>query len=56
MPLPIICSLADYLIKITALKQKLSSELETVSSETDIAIVTKVNNFKWEKHGNVKFK
>ena len=53
LPIPIICNLADYLIKLTALKQKLSSELETVSSETDIAIVTKVDNFKWKNHGSI---
>ncbi len=56
LPTQILCNLADYLIKLTSLKQKLSSELETVSSETDIAIVTKVDNFKWTNYENVTFK
>ena len=56
LPTQILCNLADYLIKLTALKQKLSSELETVSCETDIAIITKVNNFKWTNNKNIIFK
>lgn len=56
LPVQIICNLSDYLIKLTSLKQKLSSELETVSCETDIAIITKVNNFKWLNNKNIIFK
>ena len=36
LPKIILWDLADYLIKLTALKQKLSSDYETVSSETEI--------------------
>lgn len=56
LPTQILCNLADYMIKLTSLKQKLSLELETVSCETDIAIITKVNNFKWVNNKNIIFK
>lgn len=52
LPRQILCNLADSLIKLTALKQKLSIDLETVSSENDIALITKVNNLKWVKYTN----
>lgn len=45
LPRALLCDLANYLIQLTALKQKISSELETVSIETDIAVLTKANNF-----------
>jgi len=35
---------------LTALKQKLSLDLETVSSESDIALITKTGNLKWIKY------
>ena len=50
IPRQLICEFADSLIKLTALKQKLSLDLETVSSETDIALITKTDNFKWVKY------
>lgn len=50
LPTWILCDLADHLIKLTALKQKLSSEVETVSRETHVAGITKIDNFKWLKN------
>jgi len=50
MPRQLLCDLADSLIKLTALKQKLSYDLETVSSENDIAVITKSENLKWAKY------
>lgn len=52
VPRQILCDLADYLIKLTALKQKLSLNLETVSKESDILLITKSNNVKWIKTTN----
>lgn len=49
-------NLADYLIKLTALKQKFSSENETVSSETEIAFITKQNYFEWVQKENIIFR
>ena len=56
LPKMIIWDLADYLIKLTALKQKLSSDYETISSETEIAFINKTHNFKWVKNDNETFK
>jgi len=50
MPRQLLCDLADSLIKLIALKQKLSYDLETVSSENDIASITKSENLKWAKY------
>lgn len=50
MPRQLLCDLADSLIKLTALKQKLSYDLETVSSENDIAVITKSENLKRAKY------
>ena len=50
MPRQILCDLSNALIKLTALKQKLSIDLETVSSENDIVLITKANNLKWIKY------
>ena len=47
LPKQIHWDLANYLIKLTALKQKFSSDNETVSSETEIAFITKHNHFEW---------
>ena len=49
VPRQLLCDFADSLIKLTALKQKLSLDLETVSSESDIVLITKTDNFKWVK-------
>ena len=40
------------MIHITALKQKLSSEVESVGGESDVAMISKWNNFQWIKHEN----
>ena len=50
VPRQLLCDFADSLIKLTALKQKLSLDLETVSSESDMALITKTGNFKWIKY------
>ncbi len=46
LPHTILCDLAEYLIQLTGLKQKLFSELETVSIETDVELITKSKCFK----------
>ena len=56
LPKLILWDYANHLIKISALKQKFSSEDETVSIETEIAHITKHNGFEWIKKENVKFK
>lgn len=53
LPNSVLWELSAQLIKLTALKQKLSSEIETVSIETEIASITKVDNFKWIEHKNI---
>ena len=50
LPRQLLCDFADSLIKLTALKQKLSLDLETVSSESDIALITKANKLKWIRY------
>ena len=50
VPRQLLCDFADSLIKLTALKQKMSLDLETVSSESDMALITKTDNFKWIKY------
>lgn len=50
VPRQLLCDFAESLIKLTALKQKMSLDLETVSSESDIALITKTENFKWIKY------
>ena len=52
VPRQLLCDFADSLIKLTALKQKLSLDLETVSSESDMALITKTMNFKWIKQND----
>ena len=56
LPKNILWDLADYLIKLTALKQKLTSDYETVSRETKIAFIHKTKNFKWIKKEEETFK
>ena len=53
---PIQWDLANQLIKITALKQKFSSEIENVSSETEIVHISKKYGLKWIKKEDVNFK
>ena len=49
LPEWLICLFADLLIRLTAIKQKTSSEIESVSIESDILIISKVDDFKWIK-------
>lgn len=44
------------MIKITSLKQKFSFESETVSSETEIAFISKSNYFEWIRKEDEKLK
>lgn len=41
---------AELLIRLTAVKQKTSSEIESVSIESDILIISKTDFFKWVKN------
>ena len=50
LPRQLLCDFGDSLIKLTALKQKISLDLETVSSESDVALITKANNLKWIRY------
>ena len=50
VPRQLLCDFADSLIRLRALKQKLSLDLETVSSESNMALITKTDNFKWVKY------
>ena len=52
LPRWLLCDLADYLIQITGLKQKISSEIESVSMEADVSLITKYDGFKWVKNSN----
>lgn len=50
LPRWLLCDLADYLIQLTALKQKISSEIESVSMEADVTLMTKYDGLKWVKY------
>ena len=52
LPHWLLCDLADYLIQLTALKQKISSEIESVSMEADVTLMTKYSGLKWVKYDN----
>ena len=52
LPRNLLCIFVDYLIRLTGLKQKISSDIESVSMQSDIAVMTKVNGFKWFKYDN----
>lgn len=56
LPQELLCNLADYLIQLTGLKQKIFSELETVSIKTDVGLINKSEYFKWIKHNIKTFK
>lgn len=51
LPHWLLCDLADYLIQLTGLKQKISSEIESVSMDADVSLMTKYAGFKWIKYG-----
>ena len=50
LPRWLLCDLADYLIQLTGLKQKISSEIESVSMDADVSLMTKYVGFNWIKH------
>ena len=50
LPHWLLCDLADYLIQLTALKQKISSEIESVSMDADVTLMTKYDGLKWVKY------
>lgn len=52
LPHWLLCDLADYLIQLTALKQKISSEIESVCMEADVTLMTKYCGLKWVKYNN----
>lgn len=52
LPRWLLCDLADYLIQLTALKQKISSEIESVCMEADVTLMTKYCGLKWVKYNN----
>lgn len=56
LPQDLICDFSSYLIQLTGLKQKLFEEVENVSIETDVGIITKSKNFKWYKQDGERFK
>lgn len=56
LPNVLLCDLAEYLIQMTGLKQKIPSELETVSIESDTGLITKSNNLKWIEKNNERIK
>ena len=49
IPNNLLCILADEILRLTALKQKISSEEEYVSMTSHISLMTKSNGFKWIK-------
>ncbi len=50
LPEWLLCIFAELLIRLTAVKQKTSSNIESVSIDTDILILSKTNSFKWIKN------
>lgn len=50
LPKEELSNLAESLIKITSLKRKVQSDLETVGGPVDVAIITKGDGFIWTKH------
>ena len=49
LPLDLVCLFGDYLIKSVALKQRLSDDIETISIETDICLMSNSQGFNWIK-------
>ena len=56
LPEWLICLFADLLIRLTALKQKTTSEIESVSMDSDVLVMEKTNSFKWIKNHEEYFK
>lgn len=49
IPNNLLCTLADEIIRLTGIKQKISSEEEYVSIKSHISLITKPQGFKWVK-------
>lgn len=49
IPNNLLCILADEIIRLTTIKQKISSEEEYVSIKSHISLMTKSHGFKWVK-------
>ena len=49
IPKNLLCILADEIIRLTAIKQRISSEKEYVSIKSHISLMTKSHGFKWVK-------
>ena len=49
IPNNLLCTLADEIIRLTGIKQKISSEDEHVSITSHISLITKLNGFQWFK-------
>lgn len=49
IPNNILCTFADEIIRLTGIKQKISSEDEHVSMKSHISLMTKSHGFKWVK-------
>ena len=56
LPEWLLCLFADLLIRLTAVKQKTTSEIESVSVDTDILVMLKTDGFKWIKNYEEYFK
>jgi hypothetical protein len=56
LPEWLLCLFADLLIRLTAVKQKTSSEIESVSVDTDILVMLKTDGFKWINNNEEYFK
>nr|WP_294998027.1 hypothetical protein [uncultured Methanobrevibacter sp.] len=52
IPCNLLCILSEEIIRLTAIKQKISSEEEYVSITSHISLVTKSHGFKWIKFNN----
>ena len=52
LPKEDLANMSEYLIKITSIKRKVDSNLETVGGDIDVAIISKIDGFIWMKHKN----
>ena len=50
LPPWLLCIFAELLIRLTAVKQKTTSEIESVSISTDILLLEKTKGFKWQNN------
>lgn len=49
IPNNLLSTLADEIIRLTGIKQKISAEDENVSVNSHISLITKLNGFQWVK-------